>query len=205
MVWPILLLGLVSAVVFVERLFFLHKGQIRTGEFLEGIKNLLSKKRLLEALTLCEETAGPVASVVKAALVNFESDETKMRTAMSSAALVEIPMLERRLGTLAMVAKVAPLFGFIGTVLALMNAFFALQKQGVYADSVALHGWIAHALISTVLGLIVAVLAFLFLHFLSGRVRALIHDMEWVGNEMVQLITYDLKALQSESEPASHS
>src|SRR6478752_6281321 len=64
--WLLLLLGLVSLVIFFERTLFLHRAQIRSTEFLNGIKNLLQKDRLMEALTLCEETHGPVAQLVKA-------------------------------------------------------------------------------------------------------------------------------------------
>ena len=60
-VWLLAVLGLAVVVIFVERLLYLHRGQIRSGEFVSGIKNLLAKGRLMEALTLCEETPGPVA------------------------------------------------------------------------------------------------------------------------------------------------
>ncbi len=71
--WLLVLLGLVAVVIFIERTLFLHRAQIRSTEFLNGIKNLLQKDRLMEALTLCEETPGPVAKLVKA----FQSREVK--------------------------------------------------------------------------------------------------------------------------------
>ncbi len=63
-------LAVLGVMVFVERLLFLHRGQIRAREFLEGIRNILAKRRLVEALTVCEETPGPVAAVVKVALLH---------------------------------------------------------------------------------------------------------------------------------------
>ena len=66
--WLLVLLGLAALVLFVERVLFLHRAQIRSTEFLDGIKNLLRKQRLMEALTLSEETPGPVARIVKAGL-----------------------------------------------------------------------------------------------------------------------------------------
>src|SRR5690606_31936657 len=86
--WVLLLLSIVGLILFVERALFLHRGQIRSTEFLSGIKNTLRKRRLVEAMTLCEETPGPVANVVKAGLLNYEEDAEKMRFAIQEAALV---------------------------------------------------------------------------------------------------------------------
>src|SRR5258708_3917584 len=95
--WLLVLLGLSAIILFIERALFLHRGQIRSTEFLGGIKNLLQKQRLMEALTLCEETPGPVAKVVKAGLRHAMDDEQAMRFAIQEAAIVEIPVLERRI------------------------------------------------------------------------------------------------------------
>ncbi|NBX58868.1 MAG: MotA/TolQ/ExbB proton channel family protein, partial [Opitutaceae bacterium] len=84
----LLLLGLVAAVIFIERTLLLHRAQIRSTEFLSGIKNLLQKNRLMEALTLCEETPGPVAKLIKAGLRHAADDEQALRFAVQEAALV---------------------------------------------------------------------------------------------------------------------
>jgi biopolymer transport protein ExbB len=65
--WVLLLLGTLALVIFVERMLFLHRGQIRSTEFLDGVKNILAQGRMAEAITVCEEAPGPVAAVVKAA------------------------------------------------------------------------------------------------------------------------------------------
>ncbi len=107
--WPLLIVSVLGFVFFVERTLFLHKGQIRSTAFLDGIKNLVRKRRLLEALTVCEETPGPVPVVVKAALLNHDKPEAGMRAAVQEAAIVEVPVLERRVGTVAAIAKISPL------------------------------------------------------------------------------------------------
>jgi len=84
--WLLILLGLAAVVIFIERALFLHRGQIRSTEFLNGIKNLLEKNRLMEALTLGEETPGPVAKVVKAGLRHATDDEQALRFAVQEAA-----------------------------------------------------------------------------------------------------------------------
>src|SRR5579871_1518112 len=125
MIWVIFAFGFVLVVVFIERTLYLHRGQIRSTSFVNGIKNILAKRRLIEALTVCEETPGPVAAVVKAALLHASDDEAKMRFAVQEAALVEIPSLERRLGTIAAIAQVAPLVGLLGTLLGMIMTFRA--------------------------------------------------------------------------------
>jgi biopolymer transport protein ExbB len=194
MMWPLFALSLLGCVFFLERALFLHKGQIRTTEFIEGIKNLARKRRILEALTVCEETPGPVAAVVKAALRHYQEDETRLRNAIQAMALVEIPTLERRLGTIAVIAKIAPLLGLLGTVLSLLRGFQRMESGTSFADAADFSSLITSALVTTASGLAIAVLAYLAYHFLHGRVRALVHDMEWVGNEMLQFLLVDLPA-----------
>ncbi len=192
MMWPLFGLSLLGLVFTLERALYLHKGQIGTVKFVEGIKNLARKRRILEALTVCEETPGPVAAVVKAALRHYREDETHLRGAIQAMALVEIPTLERRLGTLAAIAKIAPLLGLLGTVLNLLQWFEQMHTKGDYHDAADFSGYISSALITTAMGLAVAILAYLAHHFLHGRVRALVHDMEWVGNDMLQFLLVDL-------------
>jgi len=188
LMWPILILSLIGFVFFIERTLYLHKGQIRTNSFLDGIKNLVRKRRLLEALTVCEETPGPVAKIVKAALLNHDKSEQVMLGAVRDAALVEIPSLERRIGTIAAIAKVSPLLGLLGTIVALLQAFFLMQESGPYANSATFSGQVTNALITTAAGLAISIMAYLAHHFLYGRVRALVHDMEWVGNDLIQFL-----------------
>lgn len=190
--WLLLLLSVIGLVVFMERALFLHRGQIRSTEFVSGIKNILRKRRLVEALTLCEETPGPVANVVKAGLLHYEEEEDKMRFAIQEAALVEIPMLERRIGSMAAIAQSAPLLGLLGTVLGMITTFGIVQAEGPYVDATLMAGGMWQALLTTAAGLAIAVPAHLAHHFLSGRVRALVNDMEWVGNEIMQFLLKDL-------------
>jgi biopolymer transport protein ExbB len=191
--WLLLLLGLVALVIFIERALFLHRGQIRSTEFLNGIKNLLQKNRLMEALTLCEETPGPVARVVKAGLRHATDDEPALRFAVQEAALVEIPVLERRIGALAAIAQIAPLFGLLGTLLGMINTFWLFEQGGNYATSRALASGMWEALLTAAAGLALAIPAHLARHFLTGRVRALVQDMEWVGSELMRFLLRDYR------------
>lgn len=186
--WLLVLLGLAAAIVFTERALFLHRGQIRSTEFLNGIKNLWQKDRLMEALTLCEETPGPVAKLVKAGLRHAGADEQALRFAVQEAALAELPVLERRISALAAIAQVAPLFGLLGTLLGMIKTFWLFNQGGNYATPTVLAGGMWEALLTAAAGLLVAIPAHLGRHFLAARVRALVQDMEWAGNELMRFL-----------------
>lgn len=198
--WLLVLLGLVAVVIFVERALYLHRGQIKSTEFLNGIKNLLEKNRLMEALTLGEETPGPVAKVVKAGLRHANDGEQALRFAVQEAALAEIPVLERRIGALAAIAQIAPLFGLLGTLLGMIGTFQLFNQGGSYATPAVLAGGMWQALLTAAAGLVVAIPAQLGRHFLSGRVRALVQDMEWAGNELMRFLLRD-KGATEERKP----
>ena len=196
--YPLLFISLLGFVLFVERSLFLHKGQIGTQDFLSGIKNLVRKKRLVEALTLCEDTPGPMARIVKSALLNYGESRETIRLAIQSAAIVEIPTLERRIGTIAALARVAPLLGFLGTLIAAFQALYLLESFN--GDSGVLSRLLAEALITSASGLAISVMAILACHFLYGRVRALVHDFEWVGHEIHEFLIMQSDAEQSKRE-----
>ncbi len=194
MIWVLLGLGFLAVALFVERFVFLHRGQIRAKAFLEGIKNTLAKRRLVEAVTLCEETPGPVAAVVKAALLHADQPAEKMRFHVQEAAIVELPALERRLGAIAAIAQVAPLLGLLGTIIGLIGTFSAFEQGGHYALPGALSGGFWQALLTTAASLMLAIPAHLAHHFLSGRVRAIVRDVEWSGNEIMLYLTTEYRA-----------
>jgi biopolymer transport protein ExbB len=197
--YPLLFVSLLGFVLFIERSLYLHQGQIGTQDFLSGIKNLVRKKRLVEALTLCEDTPGPMARIVKSALLQYGESRESIRAAIQSAAIVEIPTLERRIGTIAALARVAPLLGFLGTLIAALQALYSLESFN--GDSGVLSKLLAQALITSASGLAIAVMAMLAYHFLSGRVRALVHDFEWVGHDIHEFLTSALtEEAKSEEE-----
>jgi biopolymer transport protein ExbB len=195
MMWVLLAMSVVGVLIFIERLLYLHRGQIRSTAFVGGIKNILAKRRLLEALTVCEETPGPVAAVVKSALLHADRDEQAMRLAVQEAALIEIPVLERRLGSIAAITQVAPLVGLLGTVLGMITTFHAFVQGGSYASASALADGMWQALISTAGSLVVAIPGHLAYHFLSGRVRAIVRDVEWGGNEIMKYLLVEYRTL----------
>lgn len=189
----LLVLGVFGLMLFIERTLYLHRGQIRAKAFVEGLKNILAKRRLVEALTVCEETPGPVAAVAKAALLHADDEADAMRFHVQEAAVVELPALERRLGSIAAIAQVAPLVGLLGTLLGMIATFTSFESGGNYALPSALSGGMWQALLSAAASLMLAIPAHLAHHFLSGRVRAIVRDMEWSGNEIMKYLLTDYR------------
>ena len=192
--WPLLALSLLGFIFFIERTVFLHRGQIKAESFVGGLKNLLRKRRLIEALTVAEETPGPAAAVAKAALLNYDQGAEGMRASVQRAAIVEIPALERRIGTIAALAKIAPLIGLLGTIVAMLQGFYQMESEASYATASSFSGLMAQALMTTALGLLIAIMAHIAYHFLHGRMRAIVQDMEWVGNELMEFLLKNLPA-----------
>jgi biopolymer transport protein ExbB len=199
------LMAVVGLVLFAERTLYLHRGQIKSTAFIDGVKNILAKRRVLEALTVCEETPGPVAAVVKAALLHVHDDEVKMRFAVQEAGVVEVPALERRLGAIAAIAQVAPLVGLLGTALGMASTFYAFMSGGnEYATANALAEGMWQALLVTIGSLTIAIPAHLAYHFLSGRVRAIVRDVEWAGNEIMRFLQVDYRLQEAPSGEATN-
>lgn len=199
----LVVMAITGLVLFVERSLFLHRGQIRSTAFLDGIKNILARRRVIEALTVCEETPGPVAAVVKAALLNARAEPDRMRFAVQEAGIVEIPALERRLGSIAAIAQIAPLVGLLGTLLGMASTFHAFMSGGAeYATARALSDGMWQALLVSIGGLTIAIPAHLGYHFLSGRVRAIVRDVEWAGNEIMRYLQLEYQAEESGGEGA---
>ena len=197
MMWVLLVLGGFALLLGIERTLYLHRGQIKAKAFIDGIKNILAKRRLVEALTVCEETPGPVAAVVKAALLHADDSAESMRFHVQEAAVIELPALERRLGSIAAIAQVAPLVGLLGTVLGMATTFLAFEQGGNYATAGALSAGMWQALLATAGSLMLAIPAHLAHHFLSGRVRAVVRDVEWSGNEIMKFLLTEYRVVKS--------
>jgi len=198
MMWVLLVLGFICLLLFLERVLYLHRGQIKAAEFVDGIKNILEKRRIVEALTVCQETPGPVAAVVKSALLHADDDADVMRFHVQEAAVIELPALERRLGSIAAVAQVAPLVGLLGTLLGIATTFHAFEND--YATVSALSEGMWQALLCSIGALLLAIPAHLAHHFLAGRVRAVVRDIEWSGNEIMRYLLTDYRKGRPEGE-----
>jgi len=190
--WLILLASAVAIVVFVERFLHCHRAQINSMEFLNGVRTVLKRNNVVEALSICDATPGPVARLVKTAILNRENGRERVREALEEAGLAEVPRLEEKLNLLATIAQLAPLLGLLGTVLGFIQSFMAMQQQGLHADIGKLSTGVWQALICAAAGLAVAIPAHAGYNYLVSRVNSIVLDMERAASEIVNIVTETL-------------
>jgi len=149
MIWAIVAASALALTIFFERLLLYHSEQINSTEFLNGVRNVLKRDNVVEAIAICDATPGPVARLVKVAIVNRERGREAVREALEDAGAWEVPRLEQKLNLLATIAQIAPLLGLLGTVLGFMNVFKAVQDSGLNAHIYQLSEGVWQALICT--------------------------------------------------------
>jgi biopolymer transport protein ExbB len=193
MLWLILLASAVAVAVFIERFLHCHRAQINSTEFLNGVRTVLKRDNVVEALSICDATPGPVARLVRTAIVNRDQGRERVREALEEAGLLEVPRLEEKLNLLATIAQLAPLLGLLGTVLGFIKTFAFVQGQGVYAHLSDLSTGIWQALICAAAGLAVAIPAHAGYNYLVSRVNSIVLDMERASTEIVNIVTEGAK------------
>lgn len=187
--WLILLASAIALAVVVERLLHLHRAQINSAEFLAGVRNVLKRDNVVEAISICDATPGPVARLVKIAILNRDYGRERVREAIEEAGLIEVPRLEANLNLLATIAQIAPLLGLLGTVLGFIRIFSQIETAGLHAHLGQLSQGIWQALICMAAGLAVAVPCYAAYNYLVSRVNAVVLDMERAATETVNIVT----------------
>jgi len=184
--WPILLFSLIALAVIIERFIVFHKAKINVNEFLTKVrKALLVNRNVKEAIKVCEQYRGPVASVIKAGLLRYGRDREDIEKTIENAALYELDRLERRLSILATTANVEPMLGFLGTVSGMIKSFGTLATQGL-SNPGAVAAGISEALITTAAGLIIAIPAQIAFNFFTTKVTRYVRDIETASNMLLE-------------------
>ena len=177
-VWPIVGIALVAALIILERVFFLAKKSMNHQHFMENLKNFMEKGEWESCLNLCESHGKkPLARAIMAAIPFRNKSRVDMENALQEAILREIPPLEKFLSTLGMLAAIAPLMGLLGTVTGMINTFHVITFFGT-SDPRMMSGGISEALVTTMLGLSVAIPIMLCHTLINRRVESLIATME---------------------------
>jgi len=192
-IWLILIAAAIAIVIVIERMLHCHRAQINSIEFLNGVRNVLKRDNVVEAISICDATPGPVARLVKTAILNRDRGRDRVREAVEEAGLTEVPLLEERLNLLATIGQIAPLLGLLGTIVGFIRIFSRLQTDGFYASvaggehSLAAGVW--EALICAATGIAVAIIVHASYNYLVNRVNKIILDMERAAGEIVNIVT----------------
>lgn len=197
--WLILGGGFIALVVFLERLFHLHRAQIQIDDFINGITTNLRHGNELEAITICDQTPGPAALLVRTAIINSREKKEDLIKAVQMAGIQEIPRLERHTNLLITLAQVLPMLGLLGTVLGLLTMLVMMQQGSPIAEIGDLTGGLWTALLTTAAGLITGIPAYAGYHFLISRVESIALDMEQATGEIVCFLTRNGAGARNES------
>lgn len=185
-----LLLGCLALAVaiFLERLSYFHRAEMNVGEFLSGLASLIRRKNYAEALQECVATRVPVGRVLHAALLRHHASREQLKEIVQEAGQLEVPRLERYLSVLNGIAHAAPLIGLLGTILGLANTFTKLNSVGGFSTPAEISQGVYQSLVTSAMGLAVAIPSYLFYAFLVAKSRHLMHDLERAGIEIVNIL-----------------
>lgn len=190
--WPILLCSIFALAIALEKIWYLHRIDISTQEFLKKILEKMKRHEIKEALQVCDSTKSPIAHILKAGILKYDRPRPQIIEAIEDASLYEIPRIEKSLSTLATIAHVSPLLGLLGTVTGMVRCFQTIQAKATTFHPVSpgdLAGGIWEALLTTVAGLVVAIPTFVLYNYLVNRINHFILEMEKASTELVNFLT----------------
>lgn len=189
--WPILVSLVIGLGFALERLWTLSRASMNTKKFIVDVKNALNEGGIEEAIKLCENTRGSIASVFHAGLLRANEGVEASERAISAYGAIEMGFLERGLIWISTFITIAPMLGFTGTVQGMIEAFDAIKEAAQISPAVVAGG-ISVALLTTLFGLIVAMILQVFYNYFISRIDRLVADMEESSIELIDTL-YNMK------------
>ncbi|HEC44325.1 MAG TPA: MotA/TolQ/ExbB proton channel family protein [Bacteroides sp.] len=185
---PIVILSVVAVYIFFERYFAVNKASQIDTNFMNRIKDYIHDGKVENALTLCQSYNNPTARMIEKGIQRIGRPLADINGAIENTGMQEIYKLEKGLPTLATVAGGAPMIGFLGTVMGMIRAFVDMASAGNNIDVSLLSRGIYTALITTVAGLIVGIVAYFAYNILVARVEKVVNKLEANTTEFLDLL-----------------
>ena len=193
--WIIVGVFVLAMILFLMKVMQFHRDEINIPELLKGLRNTLQRNAFVEALSLCDNTPGPTARLLGAAILAHQNGDD-LRMAMDEVAIAEIPRLERFIRFIGSIGFILPLLGFLGTVVGMTQAFaVAKNSTGMTPD---LANAMGTALTTTGAGLTGAVICYLAHNYLAARLDAILLDMEKASMEIISF--FDRRPLSEQEK-----
>lgn len=187
--WVLVLCSIVGIAVFVERLWILRKSEIDTDQFIIQLRQSIQDGNIVEAVQHCEDAGGSLASIIKAGLLRHNATTERIERSMEAAGRLEISQLERNARVLSIISYVAPLIGLLGTVLGFMQAFSEMRISGMVDITASRIGTaLEYALLTTAVGLIVAIPAMIAYNYLVSKIETFVLEIETTSSEIVDML-----------------
>jgi len=161
----------------IERIMYLNLSSINTKKLLTDIDEAWAKGGVESAMDICRNTRGPVASIFYQGLSRYDEGVDVVEKSVASYGSVQLGLLEKNLSWISLFIALAPMLGFMGTVIGMIQAFDKIQQAGDISATIVAGG-IKVALLTTVFGLIVAIILQIFYNYILSRIDSLVNDME---------------------------
>jgi biopolymer transport protein ExbB len=191
---PIILLSFVAAYIFIERYYVIRKATREDMNFMNRIKDYIHDGKLEAALALCRSTDSPSARMVEKGISRLGRPLQDISTAIENVGKLEISKLEKSFPTLATITGAEPMLGFLGTVIGMVQSFYAMSQAGNNIEVSLLSDGIYTALITTVAGLIVGILGYFAYNTLVVRVERVVFNLEATLTEFMDILNEPVKS-----------
>jgi biopolymer transport protein ExbB len=185
---PLFLLSIIAVYIFVERWYTIRKASRIDPHFMDMLKEFIHDGKIKAARELCEKNNTPVARLLEKGLSRIGRPLSDIREAVENTGNAEVARLERGIPTLASISGGAPMIGFLGTVMGMIQAFYNMASAGNNIDITMLSGGIYVAMVTTVAGLIVGIVAFFGYNYLTSRVSKVVYKMDTYTIEFMDLL-----------------
>ncbi len=189
--WIMAILGLFSIIavyIFIERFFTINKASREDRNFMNNIKDFIKSGKVDSALALCKSNKSPIARMIEKGLMRIGRPLNDINAAIENVGKLEVSRLEKNVAGLATIAGAGPMLGFLGTVIGMIIAFYDMSMAGNNIDIALLSTGIYQAMITTVGGLIVGILAYIFYNILVARIEKLVYLLEARSTEFMDLL-----------------
>ena len=190
---PLALLAIVSIYIFFERLFAINRANRQDSSFMDRIKEYIHRGEVDQALKLCQDTNTPYSRMIEKGVSRIGRPMNDVLVAIENVGNMEVAKLEKGFNWLATTAAGAPMLGFLGTVIGMVQAFFQLASAGNNSNVTILASGIYQALVTTVAGLIVGIIALFAYNFLTSRVNKVMNKLESKTMEFMDLLNEPAK------------
>lgn len=185
---PLLICSIIAIYIFVERLLTINRANVSSDSFMGKIKELVVRGDINGAKILCAQHDTPVARMIEKGVSRIGSPLKNIEASIENVGKIEVFRLEKNLSVLATIAGAAPMIGFLGTVIGMVSAFIAIaQEEGSVSPKLLADG-IYTAMVTTVAGLVVGIIAYLGYNYLVTRVSKVVHKMEYSSIEFIDLL-----------------
>ena len=185
---PLALLSIIAIYIFGERWWSIRKASQIDHNFMNDIKDHIHEGKIKSATALCESINTPISRLIAKGVERIGRPLSDIQTAVENTANLEVARLEKGLPMLATIAGGAPMIGFLGTVIGMIQAFFNMSQAGNNIDITLLSGGIYTAMVTTVAGLIVGILAYFGYNYLTARISSLVFKMETNTIEFMDML-----------------